>query len=85
MKSDSLLVRKLQNLRTQPPTARGKLIDWYCSLADKPSVRIALFVGITVFTFLHLLAFTLMLRYDFTVSSTSTDISAAALQALYHV
>lgn len=76
MKSDSLLVRKLQNLRTQPPTCRGKLIDWYCSLADRPIVRMSLFVGITVFTFLHLLAFTLMLRYDFTVSSTPTDHAA---------
>ena len=71
--SDSLLVRKLQNLRTQPPTFRGKLIDWYCSLADRPNSRVILFLSITAFVFLHLLPYTLMLREDFTVSVTKTD------------
>lgn len=68
VRTDSLLARKLKNLRTQPPTIRGRMIDWYCSLADRPVSRMALFAGVTFFVFLHLISFTYMLRHDVSVS-----------------
>jgi hypothetical protein len=68
MNTDSLLAQKLKNLRTQPPTLRGKTINWYCSLENRPNMRIIVFSFFIVFILLHTLAFTLMIGYEFSVS-----------------
>lgn len=67
-RSDSLLARKLKNIRQQPNTIRGKMILWYASLADKPHTRFALMLGLSIFCGLHLFAFVWMLDYDTQVS-----------------
>ena len=68
MNSDSLLKAKLKNLRTQPPTCRGKMIDWYCSLANRPFMRCLIFVAVCLFIFGHLLAFVTLVNHDLKVS-----------------
>lgn len=64
VRSDSLLARKLKNIRTQPNTLRGNMIDWYCSLAKKPNYRMLIFIALSIFVGLHMVAFVYMIRYD---------------------
>lgn len=56
MKTDSLLKAKLKNIRKQPPTCRGKMINWYCSLANRPLMRCFIFFSVSFFIFCHFIA-----------------------------
>ena len=82
MNTDSLLALKLKNLRTQPPTLRGKMIDWYCSLENRPHMRVVVFSFFIVFILLHTMAFTLMIGYEFSVSIRWLLIFIASLEQI---
>ena len=66
--TDSLLVFRLQRLRNQPKTIRGRCILFYASLNDRPCARIMLAIGFIFFVMAHALAFCSMLYACYSVS-----------------
>ena len=69
--TDSLLVFRLQRLRNQPKTIRGRCILFYASLNDRPCARIMLALGFILFVMAHALAFCSMLYACYVVSQLS--------------
>ena len=66
--TDSLLVFRLQRLRNQPNTIRGKCILFYASLEHRPWMRVFLAVFFAVFVLCHSLSFCIMIYECYCVS-----------------
>ena len=66
--TDSLLVFRLQRLRAQPKTVRGRCILFYASLNERPCARITLALAFILFFMAHCLAFCSMIYACFEVS-----------------
>jgi len=68
--TDSLLVFRLQRLRIQPKTLRGRCILFYASLNERPLARVFLGLAFTLFVFAHALWFTVNLNACYDVSNS---------------
>jgi hypothetical protein len=66
--TDSLLVFRLQRLRNQPKTVRGRCILFYASLIERPCARITLAAAMIAFVMVHCLAFCSMVYACYGVS-----------------
>ena len=66
--TDSLLVFRLQRLRNQPKTIRGKCILFYASLNERPCARITMTIAFFLFVLLHSISFCVMVFICFEVS-----------------
>ena len=66
--TDSLLVFRLQRLRNQPKTIRGRCILFYASLNERPCARIVLALVFYLFVLLHSISFCVMIYMCFEVS-----------------
>ena len=65
--TDSLLVFRLQRLRNQPRTIRGRCILFYASLNERPFARVMLALAFTIFVLSHAIWFTVNLNSCFEV------------------
>lgn len=62
MDTDSLFKRRIQQLKTQPDTVRGKLITWYASLENRPYIRMLLLGVLCIFVMAHTVTFCMLLK-----------------------
>ena len=78
--TDSLLVFRLQRLRVQPKTFRGRCILFYASLNERPCARILLATAFTLFIMAHTVAFSSMLYacYEVSKKTDSCEMANAA-------
>lgn len=62
MARDSICDKRLNNLKRQPNTIRGRMIVWYSDLQDRLGVRVGIIAALTLFVAAHLFAFIYLIR-----------------------
>lgn len=62
MARDSVTDKRLQNLKIQPNTIRGRIITWYAVQEHNPMWRIIIIVFLTIFVMCHTIAFNILLQ-----------------------
>jgi hypothetical protein len=68
-------MRRIAALKNQPNTVRGNCIKRYSSLENKPLVRVAIFLGITLFVLAHTLTFCILALEKATEPVSSSHIT----------
>lgn len=62
MRRDSLVDKRIKNMKEQPNTIRGNIITWYCSLEFRPQIRIFIIALLTIIVLAHTITFCFLLR-----------------------
>lgn len=79
MDTDSLLVFRLQRLRNQPKTFRGRCIVYYADLNERPCIRVLIVLLFTLVVMIHFLWFSIQLYACFGVSRHQTHLCLSKL------
>ena len=76
MDHDSLIRHRMNSLRNQPNTLRGRSIVWLAKMDQRPVARLLLYLLFVLYVAVHLLIFVFLLRANLLdVSSFSKSIT----------